>query len=83
MRLRKFLFEEEIKLKHGDDPDEKFDAKELARGIEVETEHTDDKEIAKKIAKAHLSEFPGTGNDDGYYSFLKKMEKKAKIVKKD
>jgi hypothetical protein len=68
MRLRKFLFEEEIKLKHGDDPDDKFDAKQLAMGIKVESEHTDDKSLAKQIAKAHLSEFPD------YYTKLDKAK---------
>lgn len=32
--------------------------KELAKGIEVETEHTKDKEIAKEIAMDHLVEDP-------------------------
>jgi hypothetical protein len=68
MRLKKFLFEEEIKLKHGDDPDDKFDADQLKMGIEVETEHTNDKSLAKQIAKAHLAE------DPKYYTKLKKME---------
>ena len=65
MRLKNFL-NEDIKLKHGDDPDDKFDAKQLEMGIKVEAEHTDDKEMAKKIAKAHLSEFPD------YYTKLSK-----------
>ena len=41
---------------------------ELELGIETESEHTEDEEIAKKIALDHLSEI---GN---YYSLLKDME---------
>ncbi len=39
-------------------PDSVYDPAELARGIEVEFEHTDDPEIAKVIAKDHLDEDP-------------------------
>ena len=53
---------------------EKFDSKELKMGIQVEYEHTDDKIIAERIAKDHLTEIPGTGNNDGYYSLLERME---------
>jgi hypothetical protein len=59
--------------KHNDIPDSKFSEKELSMGIEVEKEHTDDPNIAKSIARDHLSEFPD------YYSRLKKMENEAKI----
>lgn len=62
-------------LKHGDDPDSNFDANELAMGVKVEMEHTNDPAIAKKIAKAHLSEIPD------YYTWLMSMEKQAKEVK--
>jgi hypothetical protein len=58
--------------KHNDVPDSKFDENELKTGIEIEHEHTDDSEIAKKIAKDHLSEIPD------YYTRLKKMEDDAK-----
>ena len=44
-------------------------SKQLAMGISVEKEHTNDPEIAKKIALAHLDEFPD------YYSRLKTIEK--------
>jgi hypothetical protein len=60
--------EQGIKLKHGSDPDTKFDKSQLSMGIRVETEHTNDKGIAKQIAKAHLSE------DPRYYTKLKKVE---------
>ena len=63
------------KFKHGDDPDSDFDAEQLAIGIEVEKEHSDNVEIAKQIAKAHLAEF------DDYYIRLAKMEKEAKEAK--
>lgn len=59
-------------LKHGDDPDENFDPKELAMGVKVEMEHTNDPAIAKKIAKAHLAEI------SDYYTWLLKMEQQAK-----
>ena len=41
---------------------------ELNMGIEIEIEHTESKNIAKKIALDHLAEF------DHYYSALKAME---------
>lgn len=44
---------------------------QIKKGIEVELEHTDDKNIAREIAKDHLFEFPD------YYDRLIKMEKKA------
>lgn len=43
-------------------------------GIEVEKEHTDDEEIAKRIALDHLKEFPD------YYTRLKKMEDEARLM---
>jgi len=46
------------------------DPDELKMGIEVEQEHTDDVDKARKIALDHLAEFPT------YYTELKKMEKK-------
>lgn len=55
--------------RHKDVPDSEFDAKELAAGIKVEKEHTDNEEIAKWIAKDHLSEL------QDYYSRLDRMEK--------
>lgn len=48
----------------------KVDPKELAAGIKVEMEHTDDREAAKQIALDHLVE------DAHYYSKLKKIESK-------
>jgi len=53
------------------------DPKQLAMGIEVEYEHTDSPEEAKKIALDHLAEIPD------YYSRLKKMEDEAKSMKKE
>lgn len=61
--------ERKIKLKKGDLPDSMFNRKHLQMGIKVETEHTNDKSIAKQIAKAHLFESPV------YYTYLNKMEK--------
>jgi hypothetical protein len=46
----------------------RIDPKQIKKGTEVEMEHTDDKEIAEKIATDHLKE------DPRYYIFLEKME---------
>lgn len=49
-------------------PDDEFNQKELKMGIKVEMEHTDNKMIAKEIAKDHLMEL------DDYYTQLAKIE---------
>jgi hypothetical protein len=49
--------------------DSDFDPDELAKGVKVESEHTNDKEVKKEIAKDHLTE------DDEYYDKLEKIEK--------
>lgn len=64
-------------IKQGQVPDEQFNPEELKMGIEVELEHTDDEDIAKMIAKAHLMEIPD------YYTRLKKMEDEAKVNTKE
>jgi len=46
-------------------------AKELALGMEVEMEHTDDEDMANEIARDHLSEL------SDYYTRLKKMEQRS------
>jgi hypothetical protein len=61
---------EEFIGKHNNVPDSKFDPNQLTMGIKIELEHTDNKRIAKAIAKDHLSE------DPKYYSKLRKMEGK-------
>lgn len=48
-------------------PDD-FDAMELARGVKVELEHTDDRRLATEIAMDHLTE------DPKYYSKLREFE---------
>lgn len=53
--------------KHNDMSDDEFDADQLAMGIDVEMEHTDDPEIAKAIAKDHLAEL------SDYYTRLADM----------
>ena len=69
---------EQLKGGLGDNkPDSAFDKKELAKGIKVEMEHTNNPEIAKEVTKDHLSEFGGKGKK-GYYSNLAKMENKLK-----
>jgi hypothetical protein len=50
-------------------PDSDFDPQQLEIGIKHETEHTKDREVAKEIAKDHLTE------DPNYYKKLKKIEK--------
>lgn len=55
-----------------DEADDKYDAAQLERGIEVEKEHTDNEDIAKMIAKDHLNEL------SDYYTRLTKMEKEGK-----
>ena len=65
MRDTQRLFERTIDklLKGVEDID--YDENELKMGIEVELEHTDDKDVATTIAKQHLAE------DPAYYSKLK------------
>lgn len=55
-------------------PDSDFDQDQIKKGIEIELEHTNDREMAKEIAKDHLVE------DPKYYDHLKEME--DKYVKK-
>lgn len=62
---------QEILSKEAEDderPDENYDISQLKMGTEVEMEHTDNVEVAKKIAKDHLDEMPD------YYTKLKRME---------
>ena len=79
---KKFTEEEARRL--GDESGQKwdkFDAKQLADGMNVELEHglrdpstnvtNDDPLVTMKIALAHLNEFPD------YYFRLKKMEEEA------
>ena len=55
----------------------KFDPKQIAKGVKVEMEHTNDPDLAKEIARDHLTEFPN------YYDALDEMEQKLKKSKKD
>jgi hypothetical protein len=50
------------------------DSNELKMGIEVEYEHTTDKDTAERIALDHLAELPD------YYTRLKKMEKEGGVA---
>lgn len=50
-----------------------FDLNQLAMGVDVEMEHTDDPMKAFEIAMDHLAEFPD------YYTRLKKMEDQAEV----
>lgn len=50
-------------------PDSDFNKDQLAAGIKVEMEHTNDPNVAKEIAKDHLTE------DPEYYVKLATIEK--------
>jgi 8-oxo-dGTP pyrophosphatase MutT (NUDIX family) len=52
-------------------PDREFSPKALAEGAEHEHEHTRNNQIAKEIAKDHLSE------DPAYYEKIREVEKEA------
>ena len=58
--------------KGGDLPDSYFDKQWLEIGIGIEMEHTSRRDVAKIIAKAHLTEFPM------YYKYLLRMEEEMK-----
>lgn len=60
------------RLKHGDLPDSLFDLVQLERGIKFEMQKTDDRKLAKEIAKSNLVRFPK------YYKYLVKLEKQMK-----
>lgn len=62
-------------LKAHDRPDSAFRPDQLAKGIEVEKEHSDSLPIRKAITKGHLVEF------DNYYDPLAKMEDQLKAGK--
>ena len=57
-------------------PHTRFHAKELAKGVKAEMEHTDDPRIALEIAKDHLLEVPD------YYTRLEAMMKRAHTDRK-
>ena len=54
------------------EPTHNFSMQQLAQGIAVEMEHTNDFDVALEIAKDHLMEFPD------YYDRLEDMEEEAK-----
>lgn len=58
-------------------PDSDFDAEQLAKGIEVEMEHTNDPDIAREITKDHLSETQMYYLTDKGESRLDLMEQEA------
>jgi hypothetical protein len=53
-----------------------FDPAELAKGIEVEMEHTDDRTLAREIAIDHLSE------DPHYYTKLATIHDEARACRR-
>jgi len=58
-------------------PEQDVNPEELKRGIHVEMEHTDDKQVARKIALDHLLE------DPFYYTHLKAFESEIKLKRKE
>lgn len=52
---------------------EDFDPEALRKGIEVEMEHTDDRQVAQEIAMDHLAE------DPEYYDKLEIMEREQGV----
>jgi hypothetical protein len=56
----------------GGRPDSDFNPQWLEVGINIEMEHTSRRDVAKIIAKAHLTEFPR------YYQYLLRMEEEMK-----
>jgi hypothetical protein len=67
----KYFFQEGLSAEVGLTPDD-VDPDQLEKGIEVEMEHTENPEIAMKIALDHLAEHPY------YYDYLEEMEEKMK-----
>lgn len=63
---------------------DELNKKQLEKGIEVEYEHTDDKDIAKEIAADHLAEQLEGGKekeDQDYYDLLKKhVDKHSELI---
>lgn len=77
-KLSKKKVKEKLPGGEGDSrPDSDFDANQLAKGISVEMEHTDDRGVAKEIAKDHLSEVKNYYLDGGGNDRLKKVEQEA------
>ncbi len=76
-KLQSFLAYGRFQDKHNDknifEVDDMFDQDELDMGINVEMEHTNDPEIAKRIALDHLTE-SSEFKFSGYYTWLKFME---------
>lgn len=58
-------------------PDSMFDQSQLQKGIEVEMEHTKDKDLAKEIAKDHLLEAPLYYLDEKGESRIDHLEEEA------
>jgi len=61
----------DLSLEHGEDPQEIQE--EVAKGIGVEMEHTDDMNVAKEISEDHVAEIPD------YYERLEEMEGDAEV----
>jgi len=57
--------------------DSNFDPEQLNKGIEIELEHTHDKDLAKEITKDHLTELPNYYLKDDGSSRLEIMEQDA------
>lgn len=64
-------------------PDKDFDLKQLQKGIQIEREHTDNPDIAKEIAKDHLTEVSNYYLDSSGNSRLDELETEAEKELKD
>ena len=58
-------------------PDNRFDPEQLSKGMQIELEHTNDKDLAKEITKDHLTEVPNYYINDQGESRLEVMEDEA------
>ena len=77
-RLAKKKVEDKVPGGLGDcSPDNRFDPDQLAKGIEIEMEHTKDDELAKEITKDHLTEVPNYYIDEDGKDRLDMMEQDA------
>jgi len=59
------------------EPDNRFEPDQMDKGIEIELEHTEDKDLAKEITKDHLKEVPNYYLTDDGDSRLDVMEEEA------
>jgi len=59
------------------EPDNRFEPEQIEKGIEIELEHTENKDLAKEITKDHLTEVPNYYLTDKGESRLDMLEEEA------